>query len=189
MARHRFAYLICTVACRLVALDAQRFLGFAVSSGIVCLPCLCAAPTRSSSRFEAVSKQINAAPCRVIAPDSQRCRSLSCRVVSHRCVAISIPLVPLRAVPFRFAFLPCVTARRLALPLRFGSCVALRSFSVASRIKRLVAYPLPIPACPLHAQLFRSSADRLRSHLCRGFSPLIYSVAARLKSRLCLAIQ
>ena len=138
-----------------------------------------------SQRFPVPSRERSSPPYRSAYAQGQ---SFPCHAMSHRVASCHIVGLPCRCIsrPFRFAALPCVTARRLALPLRFGPCVALRSFSAASQTN---AYPFLIPARPLHAQPFRSCSSRLRSHLFRDFSPLIYSVAARPDANLCLAIQ
>ena len=83
-------------------------------------------------------------------------------------VAISITLVPLWAFPFlRFAM---QSVFRLALQMHFGSCVALRIFSIAAQTDHHVAYPLLIPACPLDTHPCRSFDARLQAHLCHRFT-------------------
>ena len=137
-----------------------------------------AIPSRSAP---CKSSQVIAIACRWVALDSQRYLALPYHLVSSACLAFAPRLLSVR--------LDSKPSQSKSIRLRIGSVRPIPVVAFALRFVRGLANPVPIAACPLHAQLFRSSAARLRSHLCCGFSSLIYSVAARLKSRLCLAIQ
>ena len=150
--------------------------------------CLVGSRLFNSSRVPAVSKQINSVPYRFSATDSCRChldslrtnlgaalsrlvRSalrhvISCRVVSHRCVAMSKHLwpIPLYAHPFR-----CSAARlRSHLCRGFSPLI----YSVAARLKsRLcLAIQWPLDTLRFLSHRFRCLCGRFQAVLFRSFS-------------------